>query len=371
MTHKDVVNTIKGAATSTGLTIPLSHKKFNANVSLTRGMGILLGGESGTGKTAIADSLFVLDIYDTWLHQTTKTFTPYWIYRSMERPTLFKKMKWICYKLWKEYQINCDVPTLLSWQNKMYTISDELIQLISTFDEYFEGLYEKVYIVQGADNPIGISKLIHNQMLPFGTIHQIDEYKKEFIYHDEKQIVFHVADHIGKIKLAKGYETKKQAIDGYSGFMSNTFRDFYLGTYIDISQLNRSIAGMDRLKLTDLDVKPEDFKDSAEPYENADLTIGMLNPLKRGLTIYPAENGYDMTKVLDANGKNRFRSMKIIKNSWGTDDLRLAYRFLGESGYMTELPKASEMDKIIEGTGMTWYDRLILKGYKVDSKWYK
>jgi len=145
MTHKDVVNTIKGAATNTGLTIPLSHKKFNANVSLTRGMGILLGGESGTGKTAIADSLFVLDIYDTWLHQTTKTFTPYWIYRSMERPTLFKKMKWICYKLWKEYQINCDVPTLLSWQNKMYTISAIFFSICERiFFHIFEFFYFKI-----------------------------------------------------------------------------------------------------------------------------------------------------------------------------------------------------------------------------------
>ena len=369
MTHNDIVATIKQSSMNTGLTIPLSHKKFNANVSITRGMYVLLGGESGTGKTACADSLFVLDIYDTWLNQKVKTFNPYWIYRSMERPELYKRSKWICYKLWKEYNILCDVPTLLSWQNKMYTISDELIQLVKSFDEYFEGFFEKIYMVSGSDNPIGIMKVVQNSMLKFGTIHQIDEFKKEFIYHDDKQIVFHVTDHIGKIKLAKGYETKKQAIDAYSGFMANSFRDFYLGTCFDISQLNRAISSTERLKLTDLDVKPEDFKESAEPYENADLVLGLLNPLKRGLETYPAENGYSIAKGVDATGKNRFRSMKIIKNSWGTDDLRTAYRFLGENGHMVELPKASEMNTIYNG--MTWYDRLVLKDYKVNSKWRK
>ena len=77
MTHNDIVATIKQSSMNTGLTIPLSHKKFNANVSITRGMYVLLGGESGTGKTACADSLFVLDIYDTWLNQKVKTFNPY------------------------------------------------------------------------------------------------------------------------------------------------------------------------------------------------------------------------------------------------------------------------------------------------------
>ena len=364
MKHSDIVNDIKKSVKGTGLTVPLSHKKFNSNVSLSRGIGVLFGGEPGTGKTAIVDSLFVLEIYDTWKNQETKTFNPYWIYRSMERPEKFKRAKWICYKLWKDYRILCDVPTLLSWQNKMYTISDELISIVASYADYYDEMSERVYIISGSDSYIGIGKVIHNEMLKYGKTHQVDENRKVFEYANEKDIIFHITDHIGKIKRATGQSTSKEAIDAYSRFMSNDFRDFYNGVYIDISQLNRNIASMDRMKLTDLDVKPEDFKESGEPYENADLVVGCLNPYKRGLETYPADGGYNIARMVDANGKNRFRSIKIIKNSYGSDDLRTGYRFLGENGHMVEQPKPNDMTD-------RDYNIITLNGYQLDSKYYQ
>jgi len=372
MTHNQVMDNIKKSISGSGLSIPLSHKKLNANISITRGMCILVAAESGVGKTSVTDSLFVLDIYNTYLSQTVKTFEPYWIYHSLERPTFFKRIKWICYKLWTDYQILIDSATLLGWTNKTYTISDELIQLISTFDEYFDTLNERMYMVSGITTPLSFSKIIHNKMIEFGKIHQIDENNKEFIYNDEKRVVFSILDHVGKVKKMNHHNTAKDVLDEYHGFVSNVFRDFYQGVSVDISQLNRSITSTDRFKMGDLDIKPEDIEGSSTIYQNCDIVIGLMNPYKRGLSMYPADNGYEISRTIDVNGKTRFRGLKIIKSSYGGDDLRIGLSFLGENGFIRELPKAIDMTKPFnEGTTMNHYDRMVLKGYQLNSKWYK
>ena len=253
----------------------------------------------------------------------------------------------------------------------MYRMSDELIQLISTLDEYFEGFFEKVTIINGSHTPVTISRIITNHMTQFGTIRQVNENLKTFDYINNEDIVISIVDHIGKLKVTPAYPTDKLTVDAYSAFMSNIFRDIYMGLYIDVSQLNRALTSTDRAKLGDIDIKHSDFLTSSETYSNCDLCFGMLNPLKQGVEMYPPDNGYSMSKVVDVNGKNRFRSLKILKNSFGSDDIRIYYRFLGECGAMTELPKASEMNQTVTGTNMTHYDLLTLKDYQVNSRWRK
>lgn len=71
-----------------------------------------------------------------------------------------------------------------------------------------------------------------------------------------------------------------------------------------------------------------------------DLVIGLLNPYKLDAMSY--EN-YNIKKMLSDSGENRFRGLKIIKNSDGIDDFKIGYMFLGESGFMYELPKGRDL----------------------------
>lgn len=54
-------------------------------------------------------------------------------------------------------------------------------------------------------------------------------------------------------------------------------------------------------------------------------------------------SGYDLSKLKDESGNNYFRSLRVIKNSYGADDLRVGLGFFGEIGMFKELPKRKDM----------------------------
>jgi hypothetical protein len=54
-------------------------------------------------------------------------------------------------------------------------------------------------------------------------------------------------------------------------------------------------------------------------------------------------SGYDLTKLVDSHGAKYFRSLRLIKNSYGEDNLRIGLGFMGQIGIFRELKKRKEM----------------------------
>jgi hypothetical protein len=54
-------------------------------------------------------------------------------------------------------------------------------------------------------------------------------------------------------------------------------------------------------------------------------------------------SGYELTKLVDGYGAKYFRSLRLIKNSYGEDDVRIGLGFLGSIGMFKELPKKKDM----------------------------
>jgi hypothetical protein len=73
-----------------------------------------------------------------------------------------------------------------------------------------------------------------------------------------------------------------------------------------------------------------------------------MNPYKLKVFEY---GGYDIPRFISKNGENRYRSLKIIKNSFGIDDIVVSFLFYGENGAMVQLPKSEKLsyDKLING----------------------
>jgi hypothetical protein len=344
-TFQRFLSQVKKGIEGNAVFLPLRQKKLGSKIAITKSMYLLFGGMPGSGKTAIVDSVFLLDIYDWWLENRKNTLvTPYWIYRSMERDRIYKIAKWTAYKMYKDHKILIDVPTLLGWPNKLFELTDEILAIVASYDSYFEELLKHVTIIDGADNPTGIWMFVKEYMTKRGTIEKIDAYNKRFVPNDPNEIIFHITDHVGKIKPEKQKDTNhmltdKQILDKHSAYMGEA-RDFYGLVPIDISQLNREIEDTIRNLKTDLSVSPKDFKGSGNMYENADIVIGLMNPYK--LKDFDHMD-YDIKAFVDEKGYNRFRSLKVIKNSFGIDDFEIGYQFVGENGIMNELPRADMM----------------------------
>jgi hypothetical protein len=54
-------------------------------------------------------------------------------------------------------------------------------------------------------------------------------------------------------------------------------------------------------------------------------------------------SGYQLDKLKDEYGAKYFRSLRLIKNSYGEDDVRIGLGFLGQIGMFKELPRLKEM----------------------------
>jgi hypothetical protein len=54
-------------------------------------------------------------------------------------------------------------------------------------------------------------------------------------------------------------------------------------------------------------------------------------------------SGYSINKLKDQFGAKYFRSLRLIKNSYGSDDIRVGLGFLGEVGMFKELPRVKDI----------------------------
>lgn len=328
--------------------LPLQQEKLASIINFGKRTKILVAGMPGSGKTSIVDSMYVLDIYRWWLkNRHTTDIKPFWIYRSMERSKTLKIAKWTAYLIWKDRGVLVDVPTLLGWSNRKHDLTSEHKKIIDSYKPFFEEFQDYCKIIDGIDHPTGVMADAEKFANEKGITKQIDKYNKIYTPHNENEIVFHITDHIGKLKKEKSfgtYLTDKGVLDLDSNYKASRMRDFYSWSVLDIMQLGRTLENTYRQVNTELDITPADFKGSGNPYEDADIAIGLLNPYK--LQAYD-HMGYDVRKFVNNKGYNRFRSLKVIKNSYGIDDVKIGYLFHGEVGGMTELPRSDEMTEAL------------------------
>jgi replicative DNA helicase len=196
-----------------------------------------------------------------------------------------------------------------------------------------------ITIIDGPDNPIGIAKNLKTHALKHGNIEEIDEWNKRYVPHDPNVVTIVVIDHIGLLKLTKDHSTKKQAIDKMSDELRYA-RDFYGYTPVVVSQFNRDISNPIRIKNGDVEPQLEDFADSSQTQNDADVVLALFDPMRYKVA---DPSGYNLDKLKDDYGAKYFRSLRLIKNSYGEDDVRIGLGFLGSIGMFKELPRKKDI----------------------------
>lgn len=317
--------------------LPMGFDRLNRYIGLRKKMYFLIGGLTGSGKTSLIDDAFVLNPYEWYKSSENKTDIKFKvIYRSMERSKYYKLAKWIIRKIFLDQGIIIPLGSLMGWKGFPKLTKDQH-DLFLMYRSYIDELEQIVTIVDGPENPIGIAKQIREYALANGKIEEIDEYNKIYIPNHDNEIVIIIADHMGKLKLTRELDTKKKAIDKMSDEFSYA-RDMYGYIPIAINQFNRDIANPIRIKNGDLEPQLEDFKESSQTQDDADIVISLFDPMR-----YKVDDpsGYDLNKLTDEFGAKYFRSLRILKNSYGEEDIRIGLSFLGQIGMFKELPKRS------------------------------
>lgn len=320
--------------------IPMGFKRLNNYISIRRSNNYLIGGYTGSGKTALLDDAFVLNPIDWYLSPEGRASGIKFeiIYWSMERKKEFKFAKWISRKIFLDTGQILPVAKIMGWTPRNERMTSDEHDLVMMYRDYLEAILEIVDIIDHPENPTGMRNYVKAHALQRGEIEEVNEFKKVYVPNVPTQIILNISDHIGLTKGEKNLRSKKEIIDK-SSEDKRYFRDFLGYSNIDISQFNRDIANPMRIKNGDVEPMLEDFKETGNTQEDADVVLSLFDPMRYKV---PDPSGYQLEKLKDSQKRKKYRSLKVLKNSYGADDVRIGLAFQPEIGMFKEMPKLAD-----------------------------
>ena len=311
----------------------------------------LVGGESSTGKTSFVDEFFVLQVLDWYYKEGKKLgFKVSIIYNSMERNYIYKLSKWTAWKLYMDTGLLVSSESMSGHNSQFIGIDEEITkeheiiaqhgELLESYIDFFNPiLKDDLLLYDEATGPTGIFKRCTQFAFKHGKKRE-KQYGWDYEYNHPLHYVIIVNDHVGKIKSESNLTNDKQILDKHAEYQG-ILREKYLFIPIDIYQFNRSISDSQRKANGDMFPTLADFKGTSDGVENADHVLALFNPYRHNLSKF---NGHETDFFISPSGKNRFRNVSLLKNSYGADDLDVALGFLGEVGKFYELETADKMN---------------------------
>ena len=337
MSFQDLAREVQLGLDGRNSGIPMGFNRLNRYIGIRKSIYTLVGGLTGSGKTSFIDDAYVLNPFDWFISkENTTDIKLRIIYRSMERSRTYKMAKWVSRKIFMDHGSIIPVPKLLGWTDKMTKDQHDLFLM---YEDYIGQMSEVITIIDGPSNAVGIAKQISEHAMRNGRIEEIDEFNKIYVPNHENEITLIVVDHIGLTKTTKDQTTKKQAIDKLSDEMRYA-RDFFGYSPVLVSQFNRDISNPIRIKNGDVEPQLEDFAESSSTQNDADVVLALFDPMRYKVS---DPSGYDLDRLKDEYGAKYFRSLRLIKNSYGEDDVRIGLGFLGQIGMFKELPRLKDM----------------------------
>lgn len=317
--------------------IPMGFDRLNKYVGIRKKIYTTIFGGTGTGKSALVHNSYILQPFDYLLDNPKCGKKMKVVLFSMERSKIYIIAKWLSRKIFISQGIRIPVSKLLGWWDTKLTKDEH--DLILKFKDYINELCEFCTIVEGSLNPTGIYRFMKDYALANGRFEEESEFKKVYIPNNENEIVIPIIDHFALTKLERTM-SKKEAIDKVSEYFQ-LMRDQWGYSPVGVSQINRELGSMMNRKIESFEPTLDHIKESGRPAEDSDAVISIFQPSR-----YKTEDAsYNIEKFIDPlSGADYFRSIKILKNSYGESDLRCGMAFDGAMGIFAELPKAKDME---------------------------
>jgi hypothetical protein len=354
-------------------TIPFRHPKLSKDIFIGRKMYHLIGGAGGSGKSSYVDDNYILEPYYWFKQQLIENpdfdFQLRIYLRSMERSKEHRIAKWVCLLLYNRYGVLLDTKTLLGWGMKKSVITDELYEIICKLYDEIEAMSDIITVIDGSENPTGISIHAEKEAEKVGTTFfygiekstglkklfkrrnglvkladqsecpDVTPYQPVYVPDTIKKITLYIIDNLQTTKNEKNY-SDKQKFDKLSEY-TRTMRDLYHYSPVMVSQLNRGVNDTTRKVKTELLPQRSDFSGSDQPYSDCDMAAILFNPYDYGLDNL---RGWQIKQCVNAEGLNRFRSFHLLKNTYGADNQIYGFQFIGEIGRYKELPHPDNME---------------------------
>lgn len=319
--------------------IPIGFRRLDKHIGIRKRIYTTIMGAPGSGKSALTHSAFILNPFDYYIQQGRQSGLKLKIILfAMERSRIYTIAKWVSRKIFLDTGVLIPVGKMLGWYNEKMTLDEH--DLFIQHRDYVDAIDDVVDIIEGTQNPTGIYKTVKAYAEANGKVESIGKFNNIYIPDNENEVVIPITDHAALTKLEKGITTKKQAIDKLSEYYRG-FRDLYGYSPIMVSQLNRDLSNPMYQKMDSFEPTLDSIKDSGAMGEDSDVVISLFDPLR----YRTSDPNYEAQRFVNQEtGAKCFRSIKVIKNTYGEDDLRVGVAFHGAIGEFRELPRPSMMD---------------------------
>lgn len=298
----------------------------------------LLGGQSGTFKTTLADYILLNALFDA----EKKGITLNVHYYSLEIDEITKKCNWLSNIAYLKYDKAISPEKIKGLGDFRLTDDEQLIIDDCIVD--LENLWSKIKWTFRTVNPTGIYNELWDSMKVRGEFHYTDYIDADgatkqkiagFTLKDPNEYNLVMLDHYFLLKKERGF-TPKETIDKMSEYFVE-LRNIFGMTIFPIQQFNQGLSSTERQKYKGADLSPAqgDFRDSTNPYQDADVVLGIMNPAKLDM-----DNclGYDLSKI------DNMIMLKIIKNRLSQDNIAIGLQANPKAGNFKELPPPKTID---------------------------
>jgi hypothetical protein len=336
----EIRNQMRDGLTGKNMSISMGFRRLNKYIGIRKKILTLVFGPTGSGKSSFVNSGWILNTFDHYILDRNNPVKVKPILFSFERSKLYIKIKWLSAKIFKDTGKLISIDRILSWWDGNKITADE-VDLILMYEDYVNELMEYVTVIEGASNPTGCYRMIKEQYAEkHGVMEQISERKKIYIPNNPNEIVVPIVDHIGLTRLEKGCPNKKAAVDKLTEY-AQEWRDFYGYSPVFVAQITRELGSAQWQKLGDFEPTVDLIKESGAPGEAADLIISLFDPIRYNTA---DAGGYEAKKFInEETGEKPFRSVKILKNTYGPDGIRCGTVMNGHTGIFAELPKKNDV----------------------------
>lgn len=334
--------------------IPFPIAKLDEYLDIAKNTNYLIVGDTGGGKTTAAHEL-ILKTLDWYYANKSEDLKLSIIYFGMERKQYNYSAKWVSRMIFINEGYLIPVRKILGRQRKR----DSNGKLTSEYDlltsdelgyvEHYAKVFnkweeDKTFIcIEGTHNPTGLKIFIDNFAKEHGEIIPRKDgvlEKPTYEPNHPNHIVLIVTDYVGVLDKEKDDQgIKKNRLDLYSAIMRRS-RDLYGFSPINIQQLARGIADMNRIKLNDVKPKLTDIADTSELARDADVVIAIFEQHR-----YLPEDtetdiiGYNLKKLKDKKGYKYYRTLHILKSSFDGDGIVMGCAFMPQIGIILPMPK--------------------------------
>lgn len=304
----------------------------------------LIGGLSGSAKTKLVDFILLNALQDA----ESKNIPVNVFYYSYEIDEITKKSEWLSMLIYTKHNVVISPEKIKGLGD--FRLSSEEQNLVELEIDNLEALFSKINWIWESTNVTGMYKEWWDFMSKRGVFDKhyytdedgsTKERITKFTLANPEEYNIVICDHIALCKRERGYDLKAN-LDKLSEYVVRC-RNLFGMTFFFLQQFNQGLNSVDRQKFKGVDISPQqsDFKDSTNPYTDADVVLGLLNAHKMDMETCL---GYNInTTSTDYNLKDRFRMLKVVKNRLSRDNIAVGLLFIPEALMFRELPKAKDL----------------------------